>query len=92
MPSLKLSRKNSKRVLKRKNSKKSLKNKKSKGSNKKKMSHADALKSKVSVYCMKCRSKQHMHKDGRTIKKNKNGSHMLRGVCQKCATVVVRII
>ena len=56
------------------------------------MSHADALKINISVYCMKCRCKQHMHKDGRTIKKNKNGSHMLRGVCQKCGTVVVRII
>ena len=85
MPSLK----SSKKSLKRKNS---LKKSKNKSLKKKKISHADALKNNISVYCMKCRSKQNMHKMGRTIKKNKNGSHMLRGVCQKCSTVVVRII
>ena len=62
MPSPKLSRKNSKRNLKRKSSKKSLKVKKSKGLKKKKLSHADALKINISVYCMKCRSKQNMQR------------------------------
>ena len=81
----------SKKRMRRSNKRKSKTKHSKKQSNSKKITHSNALKVQISVYCMKCRNKVMMHKDGRHIKETKRGTSMLRGKCPKCDGVVVRI-